>query len=150
MPAHPCARGWTSTYDGAVTTIFTKIINGDIPGTFVHRDDVCVAFVDINPINRGHVLVVPIVEVDHWLDLPDWTVAHLTSVAQRIGKAQQAAFGGERVGLMIAGFDVPHTHLHVVPMDNMGHLSFANASPNTPEDREAVAAEIMAHLKPSG
>jgi len=130
----------------AVATIFTRIINGDIPGTFVHRDELCVAFMDINPINTGHVLVVPLVEVDHWLDLDEATTTHLVTVAKRIGEAQKAAFGCERVGLMIAGFDVPHTHLHVVPMESMAHLSFANASPADMATLPATAERITSHL----
>jgi len=130
----------------AVATIFTRIINGDIPGTFVHRDEQCVAFMDINPINTGHVLVVPLVEVDHWLDLDEATTTHLVTVAKRIGEAQKAAFGCERVGLMIAGFDVPHTHLHVVPMESMAHLSFANASPADMATLPATAERITSHL----
>jgi len=130
----------------AVATIFTRIINGDIPGTFVHRDEQCVAFMDINPINTGHVLVVPLVEVDHWLDLDEATTTHLVTVAKRIGDAQKAAFGCERVGLMIAGFDVPHTHLHVVPMESMAHLSFANASPADMATLPATAERITSHL----
>lgn len=129
-----------------MATIFTRIINGDIPGTFVHRDETCVAFMDINPINTGHVLVVPIVEVDHWLDLDDATTTHLMTVAKRIGDAQKAAFDCARVGLMIAGFDVPHTHLHVIPMDSMDHLSFANASPADMATLPATADLIRTRL----
>ena len=109
-------------------TIFTRIINGEIPGTFVYRDEHCVAFLSINPLASGHTLVVPVAEVDHWVDLPVDLAAHLFSVAHRIGRAQQAAFGCERVGVIIAGYEVPHAHIHLVPTVHMGQLDFANAA----------------------
>lgn len=123
-------------------TIFTRIIAGEIPGTFVHRDDRCVAFLSINPLAHGHTLVVPIEEVDHWVDLSPDLAAHLFAVAHRIGKAQQAAFACDRVGLIIAGYEVPHTHLHVIPTAHMGQLNFANAA--TSVDRDAMAAAAAA------
>ncbi len=111
-----------------MATVFTMIINGDLPGHFVWRDETAVAFMSINPINDGHTLVVPVAEVDHWTDLPASTNAHMMELAQRIGKAQQEIFSPLRVGLMIAGFEVPHTHLHVIPLGSMAHLDFANAA----------------------
>ena len=131
-------------------TIFTRIIEGEIPGTFVYRDDQCVAFLSINPLAVGHTLVVPIAEVDHWVALPADLAAHLFAVAHRIGKAQQRAFACERVGLIIAGYEVPHTHLHVVPTEHMGQLNFANAAASV--DRaalDAAAAAIVAALAQS-
>lgn len=129
-----------------MTTIFTRIINGDIPGIFVHRDEHCVAFLDIRPLAHGHVLVVPITEVDHWIDLEPALSAHLFAVAQRIGQAQQRAFGCERVGLIIAGYEVPHTHLHVIPTTHMGQLNFATAASATPEQLRAAADALVAEL----
>lgn len=126
-----------------MTTIFTRIIAGEIPGTFVHRDERCVAFMSINPLARGHVLVVPIDEVDHWIDLPDDLAAHLFGVTHRIGRAQQRAFGCARVGVIIAGYEVPHAHIHVIPTEHMGQLSFANAASSVDrDDVEAAAAAI--------
>lgn len=128
-------------------TIFTRIIAGEIPGTFVHRDDRCVVFMSINPLAHGHALVVPIDEVDHWIDLPADLVAHLFGVAHRIGRAQQAAFGCGKVGLIIAGYEVPHTHIHVIPTTDMRQLDFANAKASVTRDElEAAAAAIRAQL----
>jgi histidine triad (HIT) family protein len=110
-----------------MATLFTRIIEGEIPGRFVWRDDRTVAFLTIAPITVGHTLVVPIAEVDHWLDLEPDLAAHLTHVAQAVGKAQQAAFDPVRVGLMVAGLEVPHCHLHVLPIGSEGDLSFAKA-----------------------
>lgn len=132
-------------------SIFTRIIDGEIPGRFVWRDDVCVAFMDVRPLNRGHVLVVPVAEVDHWVDLESETVAHLMAVAHGVAAAQRAAgLAPHRVGLMIAGFEVPHVHVHVVPISTMAHLDFAQAdtSPD-PEDLDAVADLLRAHLAQS-
>ena len=128
-------------------TIFTRIIEGELPGTFVHRDDRCVAFMSINPLQRGHALVIPIDEIDHWNDAPPELNAHLFGVAQRIANAQRAAFQPERVGLLIAGLEVPHLHIHVVPMWNVTDLDFANAASSVdPEDLEAAAQAIRDHL----
>jgi len=130
-----------------MTTIFSKIIAGEIPGTFVYRDDRCVAFMSINPLARGHVLVVPIDEVDHWIDASPELVAHLFDVTHRIGKAQHHAFDCERVGVIVAGYEVPHAHIHVIPTDNMSQLSFENAATSVDrDDMEAAAAAIRSAL----
>ena len=132
-------------------SIFTRIIDGEIPGRFVWRDDTCVAFMDVRPLNRGHMLVVPIAEVDHWVDLDSETVAHLMAVAHGVAAAQQASgLAPDRVGLMIAGFEVPHVHVHVVPISTMAHLDFSNAdtSPD-PDDLDAVANLLREHIPES-
>jgi histidine triad (HIT) family protein len=134
-----------------MSTVFTKIINGEFPGTFVWRDEHCVAFMSINPMAPGHVLVVPIQEIDHWVDAPRELTAHLFEVAHVIGRAQQSAFDCERVGLIIAGYEVPHTHVHVLPTTSMGQLSFANAAASVDRgDLEAWAAAIRAALRAEG
>ncbi len=125
-----------------MATIFTRIINGEIPGTFVHRDDHCVVFLSVNPLALGHALVVPIAEIDHWIDLPADLAAHLFAVAQRVGKAQQAALQCERVGLIIAGYEVPHAHIHVVPTSHIGQFDFATAATNV--DRAEMEAAVAA------
>ena len=128
-------------------SIFTRIIDGDLPGTFVWRDDVCVAFMSIAPIRTGHTLVVPRAEVDHWIDLEPDVNAHMMRVAQEIARAQQAAFSPERIGLIIAGLEVPHTHLHVIPIDGMQDLDFGNAdSGASPDALGQAAARLRAAL----
>lgn len=134
-----------------MASVFTRIIQGELPGTFVWRDERCVAFMSINPINRGHALVVPVEEIPHWIDCSPELSAHLFSVAHRIGRAQEAAFGCERIGLIVAGYEVPHTHLHVIPTDHMGHLSFANAAASVdPAELEDAAQAIRDALRPAG
>lgn len=130
-----------------MSTIFTKIIDGDIPGTFVHRDDRCVVFMSINPMAAGHALVVPIQEIDHWIDAPPELAAHLFAVSHRVGLALQEAFDCEKVGMIIAGYEVPHAHIHLVPTNDMSELSFANAAASVDrDDLEDWAGRIRAAL----
>jgi histidine triad (HIT) family protein len=131
-----------------MTTVFTKIIHGDFPGTFVWRDDQCVGFLSINPMAPGHVLVVPIEEIDHWIDASPELSGHLFSVAHAIGAAQQRAFACERVGLIVAGYEVPHAHIHVIPTSSMAELSFANAAGSVSrDDLESWAEAIRSQLR---
>jgi histidine triad (HIT) family protein len=132
-------------------TVFTRIIDGEIPGTFVWRDDRCVVFMSINPLARGHALVVPIEELDHWVDGDPGLLAHLFEVTRVVGRAQQAAFSPDRIGVIIAGYEVPHTHVHVIPTTNMSQLSFANAAASVDrDDLEAAAEAIRAELRAMG
>lgn len=126
-----------------MATIFTRIIDGEIPGTFVWRDERCVVFMSINPMAHGHALVVPIEEVDHWVDASPELTAHLFEVTRIIAQAQQRAFSPERVGVIIAGYEVPHAHIHVVPTNEMAELSFANAAATFDRDELAAAAEAI-------
>ena len=130
-----------------MATIFPHIINGDIPGTFVYRDELCVVFLTINPLADGHVLVVPIEEVDHWVDLSPSLSQHLFAISHRISKALQTAFPCERVGMIIAGYEVNHCHIHLIPTQNLGQFNFANAAASVKrEDLEAHAERILAAL----
>jgi histidine triad (HIT) family protein len=113
-----------------VATVFTRIINGELPGRFVWRDEHCVAFLSINPLRPGHTLVVPRQEVDHWIDLDPDLAQHLMIVSRSVGKALQHGFKPVKIGLMIAGLEVPHCHLHVVPIDAIHDLDFANQDRN--------------------
>jgi len=126
-----------------MATLFTRIIDGEIPGRFVWSDEVCVAFATIAPIADGHVMVVPRAEVDRFTAAPDELLAHLMAVAKVIGSAQETAFGAPRAALLIAGFEIPHLHLHVLPAWGEGELSFANAKPNTPGERLDEAMENL-------
>jgi histidine triad (HIT) family protein len=132
-------------------TLFTRIIEGELPGRFVWRDERCVAFLSIAPLKHGHTLVVPRAEVDHWLDLDPALNAHLMTVCQQIGRAQHQAFHPTRVGLMIAGLEVPHVHLHVVPVDDVHDLDFANADTDPdPVALDAAADALRAALRAAG
>tara|TARA_Y100001970_G_scaffold116161_2_gene144580 strand:- start:74 stop:454 length:381 start_codon:yes stop_codon:yes gene_type:complete len=124
------------------------IIEGDLPGTFVWKDDQCVAFMSINPISHGHTLVVPRAEIDHWIDVPSDLRRHLFEVAGTIGAAQKQAFNTQRVGLVIAGFEVPHTHIHLIPMDTMADMDFSLAADSAdPQDLDSAAGSIKSALE---
>jgi len=130
-----------------MASVFTRIIAGELPGTFVYKDNICVAFMTINPIARGHLLVVPRSEVDQWTDLPDEVSQHCFAVAKRIAHAQKQVLKCERVALIIAGFEVPHCHLHVIPAATIADVSFDNAAAHVDfDDLAAVAATLSAAL----
>jgi histidine triad (HIT) family protein len=134
-----------------VPTLFTKIIRGELPARFVWKDDRAVAFLTINPLRPGHTLVVPRAEVDHWLDLEPSLAAHLTAVSQTIGKALQKAFRPTKVGLVIAGLEVPHVHLHLIPVHSLADFDFSRADKNpAPAAQDRAAAEIRAALRALG
>ena len=134
-----------------MASIFTKIIDGQIPGNFVWADDQCVAFADINPHTDGHVLVVPRQEVSSYLEASDELLAHLTVVAKRIGQAQVKAFDAPRSGLAIVGFDVDHLHLHVLPIYQGGDLDSAKVRQGEPLEKIAAAMDkLRAALRENG
>ena len=134
-----------------MATIFTRIIEGRIPGTFIWKDDQCVVFMSINPMAHGHALVVPREEVDHWVDASPELTEHLFAVTRIIGVAQRQAFGCDRVGVIIAGYEVPHTHIHVIPTSDMSQLSFANAASSIDrESLESSAEKIRVALRAAG
>lgn len=132
-------------------TIFSRILAGQLPGRFVWSDPQCAAFLTINPVTPGHTLVVPRAEIDHWTDLPPELAAHLMRVAHAIGGAMQRAFAPRRVGLLVAGFEVPHTHLHVIGLGGMRDLDLAHAerSPQ-PAALDAAATKLREALRAAG
>lgn len=132
-------------------SVFTMIIDGDLPGRFVWRDDRCVAFLSINPLSPGHTLVVPRVEVDHWLDLDDDLVAHLMLVSKHVGQAIHEVYTPGRVCQAIVGFEVPHVHLHVYGADSMAEVGFENAQAEPdPAMMDDAAERIRAALAAAG
>ena len=126
-----------------MATVFSQIIEGTLPGRFVWKDDRCVAFLTIRPLRPGHTLVVPRTEVDHWLDLEPGLLAHLTETARAIGRAQMAGFKPARVGMVLAGLEVPHCHFHVVPIRGMQDLDWANQDPSPDATMMDQAAETI-------
>lgn len=126
-----------------MSTVFTRIIEGQLPGRFVWRDETCVAFLSIGPLVYGHTLVVPRTEVDKWTEVDPTVMTHLTGVAQRIGKAQVEAFGSARAGLAIAGFEVPHLHIHVWPSNSLADHDFSRTIAEPDEAKMDEAAEKL-------
>ena len=134
-----------------MSTLFTQIIDGDVPGRFVWRDDVAVAFLTIAPQAPGHVLVVPRQEVDRFTDADDELLAHLMRVAKRIGTAQQEAFSAPRAVLLVLGFEVPHLHVHVLPAHDEGQVLPENQRTDVPAaELDDAAARLRAALRAAG
>ncbi len=133
-----------------MATAFEKIITGVWPGRFVWADDGCVAFSTIEPIAPGHVLVVPRSPFPTWTDAPEEVVVRLMSVARIIGIAQQHAFGVSRAGLIVAGFEVPHTHVHVVPLRSEADVLLSNAHPAGDQELDSTMESLRAALVRDG
>jgi diadenosine tetraphosphate (Ap4A) HIT family hydrolase len=127
-------------------TLFTRIIDGELPGKFVYADDEVVAFLTIAPLTPGHTLVVPRQEIDQWTDAPEPLLHHCLDVAGRIGDAVKQAFGAPRAGLVIAGLEVPHMHIHVFPAWKLEDFSFANARQADDDELEQAADRLRAAL----
>ena len=134
-----------------MASLFTQIIAGKLPARFLWKDEHCVAFLTIHPLRPGHALVVPRLEVDHWLDLEPALASHLTLVAQSIGRAIQQVFQPVKVGLLLAGLEVPHTHLHVFPIREMSDINPANQDMNPDQaDLDRAAADLRRALRELG
>jgi histidine triad (HIT) family protein len=126
-------------------SIFSRIIAGELPARFVWKDELSVVFLSNRPLRPGHALVVPRQEIDHWIDLDTSLLAHLTTVAQSIGAAQMAGFRPARIGLLLAGLEVPHVHFHVVPIRGVHDLDFGNQDPNPDAAIMDDAAQTIRH-----
>ena len=126
-----------------MASIFTKIINREIPGHIVAEDDQYIAFLDINPLKEGHTLVVPKEEVDYVFDLDHQSLAGLFSFSKRVAKAIEEAVECNRVGLSVIGLEVPHAHVHLIPIDAMDDMNFANMKLSfSKEEMESMAKKI--------
>ncbi len=134
-----------------MSTLFSKIINGEIPGRFLWQDEDCVSFLTIGPLTDGHALVVPRLEVDKWTDAAPELLAKLMTVAQRIGQAQISVFGAPRAGVTIAGFEVEHVHVHVFPAYGMENFDFGtvNDQPD-PAAMDRFAEKLREALRSAG
>lgn len=133
-----------------MASVFSKIIAGELPGRFIYRDDTVAAFLTIEPVAYGHTLVVPVEEIDRWTDLDPALWAHLNEIALHIGAAIVDGFDAPRAGYLIAGFEVPHTHIHVFPAADMSGYNLANAigmNDTDPQKMDDAAAVIRAGLR---
>lgn len=133
-----------------MATIFTRIMNGELPGHFVWQDERCCVFLSIQPLRPGHAMVVPRAEIDHWIDVPADLSTHLFDVARTIGIAQQRAFAPVKVGMIILGLEVRHVHVHLVPMQTEKDLDFSRARPATSDELAAAAATLRETLRAMG
>lgn len=129
-------------------TIFTKIIKGDIPCYKIAENDKFFAFLDINPLAKGHTLVVPKLQVDYIFKLDDEMLAEMMVFAKRIAAAIEANVPCERIGIAVIGLEVPHTHIHLVPINKVGDLNFANPKCKLSEEEfKEIAAKIAQSVK---
>lgn len=134
-----------------MTTLFTRIIDGEVPGRFVWKDDDVVAFLSIAPIAPGHVLVVPRREIEHWLEADPDTLSTVMAVAQKIGKAQEKVFGARRVGVLLEGYEVPHLHVHVWPTQSPADFDVKRVDPSPdPAAMDGAAEALRGALRDAG
>lgn len=130
-----------------MASIFTKIVNGEIPCHKVAENDRFLAFLDIFPIRKGHTLVIPKKEVDYIFDLDDDLLSGLTLYSKKIASAIEKAIPCKRIGLAVAGLEVPHAHIHLIPMDTIGDIDFGQPKLNfTSEELANIAKKIQTHL----
>jgi len=131
-----------------MATIFTKIINGEIPCYKVAEDDRYFAFLDINPLKTGHTLVVPKKEIDYLFDIDDEYLAGMIVFAKKVAAAIKEAYPCKRIGVAVIGFEVPHAHIHLAPMDKMCDIDFKNSRLKfTPEQFKEIADNISKRVK---
>ncbi len=129
-------------------TIFSRIINGEIPCYKIAEDDNYFAFLDINPIKKGHTLVIPKTETDYIFDLDDKTLAGLFVFAKKVGLAIEKAIPCKRIGITVMGMEVPHAHIHLIPMESEGDTNFKNPKLTfTPEEMNTIAENIRSNIK---
>ena len=128
-------------------TIFTKIVQGEIPAYKIYEDDNFLVFLDAFPLAKGHTLVIPKQEIDYLFDLPDDLYRDMQMLAKRIAIAQKKAIPCKRIGVAVLGLEVPHAHIHLVPMNSEGDINFRNPKLTfTPDEFTAIADSIKAHL----
>ena len=128
-------------------TLFTKILAGEIPAHKILENDRYLAFLDIRPVNPGHTLVIPKQEVDYIFDMEDDLLKGLMIFAKKVAQGIGKTFPCKKVGIMVAGIEVPHAHIHLIPINSVGDLNFARAKAATQEELASAAQKIRANLK---
>lgn len=129
-------------------TIFSKIVKGDIPSYKVYEDEDYFAFLDIAPLKKGHTLVIPKRQIDYIYDLDDQLLAGLHVVAKKVAKAIESVIQCKRIGVVVLGLEVPHAHIHLIPLDSEKDINFANPKLQLQEkEMQDIAASIRSHLK---
>jgi histidine triad (HIT) family protein len=126
-----------------MASVFSKIVAGEIPCYRVAENELFLAFLDVNPLQKGHVLVIPKAEVDYFFDLDDNTIAAFNVFAKKVANALKLAMKCERVGVAVLGFEVPHAHMHLVPMNGMNDLNFSNPKLTFSKDEMANIAQTI-------
>lgn len=131
-------------------TLFTKILRGEIPSYKIHEDELTFAFLDINPIQGGHTLIVPKIEADHFYETPDAHYQAVMKAAQKLAPAIRKATGCTRVGLAVQGFEVPHFHLHMLPMWSPRDMDFTRGKKREAAEMKAIQEKIVEALGAAG
>lgn len=131
-----------------MASIFTRIINGEIPCYRIAEDDRFIAFLDVRPLKPGHTLVVPKKEIDYIFDLDEATLAGMMLFAQKVAKAMKEVIECKRIGVAVIGLEVPHAHIHLVPLTRETDLLFTNPRLSlSPEEYESMAKSISDHIR---
>ena len=131
-----------------MATLFTRIVNGEIPCYKIAEDNRFLAFLDINPLAKGHTLVIPKKEVDYIFDLEDNLLADMNIFAKMVARAIDKSVDCKRVGIAVVGLEVPHAHIHLIPLNHIGDLNFANPKLKlSPEEFNRIAQTIISHLE---
>ncbi len=131
-----------------MASVFTRIINGEIPCYRVAEDDRYIAFLDVRPLKAGHTLVVPRREVDYIFDLDEDTLAGMMIFARKVAKAMKEVIECNRIGIAVIGLEVPHAHIHLIPISREGDMLFTNPRVSlTPQENEALARKIAEHVR---
>ena len=130
-----------------MASLFTKIIQGELPCYKIHEDELTISFLALDQVNLGHTLVVPKQEVNHWFDVPEKPFLAVQMNAQKIAKAMQKATGCPRIGTMVAGFEVPHYHLHLIPAWSIPDLDFKRARRHSEVEMKEIQQKIISFLK---
>jgi histidine triad (HIT) family protein len=133
-----------------MSSLFTRIRQGELPGHILWDDGSCFAILTIKPIREGHLLVIPHQEVDHWDDMDPALNAHVFNVAGTLSRAMRALFPCEKIGMMIAGLEVRHAHLHLIPIKAISDLDFTLAQDREEEAQYGTACRIRQHLRDAG
>jgi histidine triad (HIT) family protein len=130
-----------------MASIFTKIINGEIPCYKIAETEHCIAFLDVNPLVKGHTLVIPKKEIDYYFDLSDDVLLEVNTLAKQVAKAIEKVIPCKRIGVAVIGLEVPHAHMHLVPLNTIGNINFKSARVNlTPEEFAKIAESIRENL----
>ncbi len=130
-----------------MATLFTRIIQGELPSYKIYEDDYTFAFLSLDQVKSGHTLVVPKTEIDHWIDVPEPYYSSVFKSAQLIARALQKATGCSRVSTIIAGWDVPHFHYHLIPTNKAGEADFSLAKVLSQEEMKALQSRIVSELE---
>lgn len=131
-----------------MATVFSKIVSGDIPSFRIHEDEFFYAFLDINPLVRGHTLVIPKIETDYLFDLEDDLLAGMMVFAKKVARAIDKTIDCKRVGVAVLGLEVPHAHVHLVPLQTLHDIEFSRPKLQlTKEEFEAIAGKISAAVE---